>query len=381
MLRQRIKKVLACSVFLGAIMFLYADEKKTAELFAHPLKLVVDYETGNFCVYYAASSKSDYYLPIYSDDFQRTRNVYSVLFGEDIYHLTRTKTNKVVVEESEDGIGIVFQFTFDFVVKQKLSFADSDQESVGKVLKIKTTVENLSGDPVEIGLKSRFDISLDRKRFIPLYTDLRSEIASELMLRPALEKDKMLIFDNEETSCMLFLRHEDMTVPASVYCANRKWLVKKPWLPEYVDGRSFRRWFRYDTGLLYVWPIQTIPYKSFFTAINYIGVSNERLHPLLFPANKNLEADTPLEENTPAQPGTKKEVPPKKAPGKKPAVKEAPKGGTKAKKDELAGKDKAYIKALLEKLGRAETSTSLTKEQILNLTKEADDAIVKMREK
>ncbi len=368
MIRKNIKKWLIYFVFIVSCSFLYATaDEKPVELFAYPLKLVVYRDTGNFCLYYADSSQQNVYLPLYSDDAEKTMNIYSVLFDKSMYELNKTSKNKVIIEQTLNKIMIVFQINFDFIVTQTLSFIPSNEYSVGKVLKIETQVKNTSGKTVDIGVKALFDVILSEDKPIPLYTDLRSEIASELILRPELEKDRAIFSGSEDAACMFFLKHDAISTPASVYCANRKRLTKKGWIPPYVSGRSFTRFCSRDVGLLYIWPTKSIPYKGVLRTVNCIGFYDYRrsIHPIHF--GEFTGVIRPAAEQSVSQTGREKNNSVEMSPAEN-------------KKNTANTRNDARVKDLLDRMRQIEEdSAAVTSEEIRTVTKEADNTIVEMQ--
>ena len=268
------KTILLC---LSACLLsgLFAAEN-TVEMISDPLKLVIYPKTGNFCLYHSKAEDTRLYEPLYDDRSQSSVNIYSVLFNGSIFHLNNKSGKKIIISQAKDEITVMFQVSMDFLVTQTFSFVPSKQRSTGKLLKVVTEVQNISGDIVDIGLKAVFDTSLGEKNLIPLYTDLRSEIGAELMLQPVLEKDSVIFSADRGYACLFFLRNEYMTTPTSVYIANWERLTTKKWLPSYVSGRSFRKYGSADPGLLYVWSAQKIPNKATLTVTNCIGFYDYR---------------------------------------------------------------------------------------------------------
>ena len=268
------KRVLLC---LSACLLssLFAAEN-TVEMISDPLKLVIYPDTGNFCLYHSKADEARAYEPLYDDRSQSSVNLYSVFFNGEIFPLNNKSGKKIIISQSKTEITVMFQISMDFLATQTFSFVPSKQRSTGKLLKVVTEIQNISGEIADIGLKAMFDISLGEKNQVPLYTDLRSEIGSELLLQPVLEKDSVIFSADRGYACLFFLRNEYMTVPTSVYIANWERLVTKKWLPSYVSGRSFRRYVSSDPGLLYVWSEKKMLNRETFSVTNCIGFYDYR---------------------------------------------------------------------------------------------------------
>ena len=267
------KIILIC---LSACLVSGAFAENTVEMISDPLKLVIYPKTGNFCLYHSKAEDTREYEPLYDDRSQSSVNIYSVLFNGKIFHLNNKSGRKIIISQEKNEITVMFQLSLDFLATQTFSFVPSKQRSTGKLLKVVTEIQNISGDIADISLKAVFDTSLGEKNLIPLYTDLRSEIGAELMLQPVLEKDSVIFSADRGYACLFFLRNEYMTTPTSVYIANWERLVSKKWLPSYISGRSFRKYSSADPGLLYVWSAQKIPNKATLTITNCIGFYDYR---------------------------------------------------------------------------------------------------------
>ena len=272
---MQIKKIILLCLAACLMSGLFAAEN-TVEMISDPLKLVIYPKTGNFCLYRLKAEDVRIYEPLYDDRSQSSVNIYSLLFNGEIFHLNNKSGKKIIISQTKNKITIMFQISMDFLATQTFSFVPSKQRSTGKLLKVVTKIQNISGDIANIGLKALFDTSLGEKNLIPLYTDLRSEIGAELMLQPVLEKDSVVFSADRGYACLFFLRNEYMTTPTSVYVANWERLVTKKWLPPYISGRSFRKYGSADPGLLYVWSEQKVPNEAALTVTNCIGFYDYR---------------------------------------------------------------------------------------------------------
>ena len=407
------KKMILLCLSVCLLSELFASEK-VVEMISDPLKLVIYPKTGNFCLYHSKAEDTREYEPLYDDRSQSSVNIYSVLFNGSIFHLNNKSGKKIIINQAQNEITIMFQISMDFLVTQTFSFVPSKQRSTGKVLKVVTEIQNISGDIADIALKALFDTSLGEKNFIPLYTDLRSEIGAELMLQPVLEKDSVIFSADRGYACLFFLRNEYMTVPTSVYIANWERLIPKKWLPSYISGRSFRKYSSADPGLLYVWSPQKIPNKATFSVTNCIGFYDYRN------TDENVTAYSAYTQGTPKE--TVKSVPasvkkptvttiyrtaptnppaataPKAQPSDNPApvaVTEQPVAVQPTEPDTPADpvdpvdpvkaeepqKDYRYVQELLDKIAELEQySDELSIEEIEKLRTEVDNAIEAMQE-
>lgn len=344
------KVIFLCSLVWGFCGFLFASEN-VVEMVSDPLKLVIYPKTGNFCLYHSKVEDSQAYEPLYDDRSQSSVNIYSVLFNGNIYHLNNKSGRKIIVNQSSNEIVVTFQISFDFLVTQTFSFVPSQQRSTGRLLKIVTEIQNISGEVADIALKAVFDVSLGEKSLIPLYTDLRSEIGAELMLQPVMEKDSVIFSADQGYACLFFLRNKYMTTPTSVYIANWEQLVTKSWLPSYVNGRSFRKYSSSDPGLLYVWSEKKVRYKDTLSVTNCIGFYDYR---------NTADSMTGFSAYN---------TQPSAAPVIQSTVSNTPK------------KDYRYVQKLLEKIAKLEQSSDeLSVEEIRKLRREVDEAIQSMQE-
>ena len=410
---MRIKKIILLCLSVCLLSGLLAAEN-TVEMISDPLKLVVYPKTGNFCLYHSNAEDARAYEPLYDDRSQSSVNIYSVLFNGDIFHLNNKSGKKIIVSQTKNEITIMFQISLDFLATQTFSFVPSKQRSTGKLLKVVTEIQNISGDIAGIGLKAVFDTSLGEKNLIPLYTDLRSEIGAELMLQPVLEKDSVIFSADRGYACLFFLRNEYMTTPTSVYVANWERLVTKKWLPSYVSGRSFRKYTSADPGLLYVWSERKIPNKETFTVTNCIGfydyrnaadsvtaysaytqaagettrsgsrpVGNLTVTTIYrdAPANPSAVAapkNPPAASNTQAADSFATA-----APVEQPAIVKEPEQNRPSEqaKTQEPKKDYRYVQELLDKIAELEKSSdTLSMEEIAKLRTEVDEAIEAMQE-
>ena len=399
------KKVILLCLMACLLSGLFAAEN-TIEMISDPLKLVIYPKTGNFCLYHSKAEDAREYEPLYDDRSQSSVNIYSVLFNGDIFHLNNKSGKKIIISQSKDEITVTFQISMDFLVTQTFSFVPSKQRSTGKLLKVVTEIQNISGDIANVGLKAVFDTSLGEKNLIPLYTDLRSEIGAELMLQPVLEKDSVIFSADRGYACLFFLRNEYMTVPTSVYIANWERLVTRKWLPSYVSGRSFRKYGSADPGLLYVWSEQKVPNKATLAVTNCIGFYDYRntaetvtaysaytqaaAEETARPAGKpvgNLTVTT-IYRNVPTNPPAASNTQPVDssagaAPVEQPAIVKEPEQNRPAEraKTEEPQKDYRYVQELLDKIAELEQSSDeLSMEEIQKLRTEVDEAIEAMQE-
>ena len=401
------KKMILLCLSVCLLSGLFAAEN-TVEMISDPLKLVIYPKTGNFCLYHLKAEDAREYEPLYDDRAQSSVNIYSVLFNGNIFHLNNKSGKKIIISQSKDEITVMFQLSMDFLATQTFSFVPSKQRSTGKLLKVVTEIQNISGDIANIGLKAVFDTSLGEKNLIPLYTDLRSEIGAELMLQPILEKDSVVFSADRGYACLFFLRNEYMTVPTSVYVANWERLVTRKWLPYYVSGRSFRKYGSADPGLLYVWSEQKVPNKATLTVTNCIGfydyrnaaetvtaysaytqaAAEETIRSVGKPVG-NLTVTT-IYRNTPetqsAASAPKTQVPAVSEPAataeQTPTAQPAEeKPSLQSEKNEEPKKDYRYVQELLDKIAELEQSSDkLSMEEIKKLRTEVDEAIEAMQE-
>ena len=397
------KKMILLCLSVWLLSGLFAAEN-TVEMVSDPLKLVIYPNTGNFCLYHSKAEDARSYEPLYDDRSQSSVNIYSVLFNGEIYHLNNKSGKKIIISQSKNEITVMFQISMDFLATQTFSFVPSKQRSTGKLLKVVTEIQNISGDIADIGLKALFDTSLGEKNLVPLYTDLRSEIGAELMLQPVLEKDSVIFSADRGYACLFFLRNEYATVPTSVYIANWERLVTKKWLPSYVNGRSFRKYAFSDPGLLYVWSEKKILYKETFSVTNCIGfydyrnaadsvtaysaytqqVAGETVMPVSAPVISKPTITTvyraaPITQ--PAAPNTQPaDSPVSSASAEQSAAVQATERNTPVKPEEPK-KDYRYVQELLDRIAELEKSSdSLSMEEIAKLRIEVDNAIEAMQE-
>ena len=395
------KKMILLCLSVWLLSGLFAAEN-TVEMISDPLKLVIYPNTGNFCLYHSKAEDARAYEPLYDDRSQSSVNIYSVLFNGEIFHLNNKSGKKIIISQSKNEITVMFQISMDFLATQTFSFVSSKQRSTGKLLKIVTEIQNISGDIADIGLKALFDTSLGEKNLVPLYTDLRSEIGAELMLQPVLEKDTVIFSADRGYACLFFLRNEYMTVPTSVYIANWERLVTKKWLPSYISGRSFRKYTSADPGLLYVWSEQKVPNKALFTITNCIGFYDYRntaetgtaysaytqavsevAAPVSKPAVTTIHRNSP--ENPPPDTSKKTVADTSKsaAPTEHPVTAQPTEPNTPVQpaKNEGSEKDYRYVQELLDKIAELEQSSDeLSIEEIKKLRTEVDNAIEAMQE-
>ena len=399
------KKIILLILSVSLLRGLFAAEN-TVEMISDPLKLVIYPKTGNFCLYHSKTEDTRLYEPLYDDRSQSSVNIYSVLFNGAIFHLNNKSGKKIIISQAKDKITVMFQVSMDFLVTQTFSFVPSKQRSTGKLLKVVTEVQNISGDIVDIGLKAVFDTSLGEKNLIPLYTDLRSEIGAELMLQPVLEKDSVIFSADRGYACLFFLRNEYMTTPTSVYIANWERLVTKKWLPSYINGRSFRKYSSADPGLLYVWSAQKIPDKAKLSVTNCIGFYDYRnttegvtaysAYTQAVPeetaqsvsASIEQSAITTIYRTAPVNPPVDPKAQPRDsssstASAEQPAAVQPSEQdiSTEPVKTEEPKKDYRYVQELLDKIAELEQSADeLSIEEIAKLRTEVDNAIEAMQE-
>lgn len=397
------KKTILLCLSACVLSGLFAVEN-TIEMISDPLKLVIYPKTGNFCLYHSKAGNTREYEPLYDDRSQSSVNIYSVLFNDSIFHLNNKSGKKIIASQAKNEITIMFQISMDFLVVQTFSFVPSKQRSTGKLLKVVTEIQNISGDIANIGLKALFDTSLGEKNLIPLYTDLRSEIGAELMLQPVLEKDSVIFSADRGYACLFFLRNEYMTVPTAVYVANWERLVTRKWVPSYVSGRSFRKYGSADPGLLYVWSEQKVPHKAKLTVTNCIGFYDYRYAAEDVTAYSAYTQAAPEETAQSASPSVMKPTvttiyrtvpanPPAStstteavdsaAPTEQPAAVQHVEQNTPVQpvKNEEPEKDYRYVQELLDKIaGLEQSSDELSMEDIAKLRTEVDNAIEAMQE-
>ena len=399
------KKTILLCLAVSLLSGLSAAEN-TVEMVSDPLKLVIYPKTGNFCLYHLKAEDAREYEPLYDDRSQSSVNIYSVLFNGNIFHLNNKSGRKIIISQSKDEITVMFQLSMDFLATQTFSFVPSKQRSTGKLLKVVTEIQNISGDIANIGLKAVFDTSLGEKNLIPLYTDLRSEIGAELMLQPILEKDSVVFSADRGYACLFFLRNEYMTLPTSVYVANWEQLVTRKWLPSYVSGRSFRKYGSTDPGLLYVWSEQKVPNKATLTVTNCIGFYDYRnaaetvtaysAYTQTAPEETARSAGKPVGNLTvttiyrnipatqPAAAAPKTQVSGISEPAAEQTPTDQPAGqepSVQPGKDEKPKKDYRYVQELLDKIAELEQSSDeLSMEEIKKLRTEVDEAIEAMQE-
>ncbi|MGP1593952.1 MAG: hypothetical protein ACTTH8_01750 [Treponema sp.] len=275
MKNKKICTMLICIVCI--LRALHADPEPV-ELVSDPLKLVIYPKTGNFCLYRIDASQESFYTPLYDDRTQSSLNVYSLLFNGHIYHLNNKSGKKIIIEQQKNSITVTFQISLDFIAVQHFSFEKNNGLTTGPLLKIVTEVQNISGAVADIALKAVFDTSFKDKARIPFYTDIRSEVSSELLLQPALEKDTVIFAADKGNSTMFFLKEKNQTTPASVFIANWERLITKTWLPTYVQGRSFKKSRTANPGILYVWSERKVANKQFFSISNCIGFYDYRAY-------------------------------------------------------------------------------------------------------
>ena len=403
---MQIKKIILLCLAACLMSGLFAAEN-TVEMISDPLKLVIYPKTGNFCLYRLKAEDVRIYEPLYDDRSQSSVNIYSLLFNGEIFHLNNKSGKKIIISQTKNKITIMFQISMDFLATQTFSFVPSKQRSTGKLLKVVTKIQNISGDIANIGLKALFDTSLGEKNLIPLYTDLRSEIGAELMLQPVLEKDSVVFSADRGYACLFFLRNEYMTTPTSVYVANWERLVTKKWLPPYISGRSFRKYGSADPGLLYVWSEQKVPNEAALTVTNCIGfydyrnaaetvtaysaytqaaaeettrtagrpVGNLAVTPIYqnAPVNQPADAAPKTQVSAVSEPAAAEQTPAAQPAEQEPSVQPT--------KNEEPKKDYRYVQELLDKIAELEQSSDkLSMEEIKKLRTEVDEAIEAMQE-
>ncbi|MGP1576017.1 MAG: hypothetical protein ACTTH7_00745 [Treponema sp.] len=287
--------IAVCSLF--CILWSAFTDSEPVELVSDPLKLVIYPKTGNFCVYRTDASRSGFYTPLYDDRTQSSLNVYSLLFNGHIYHLNNRSGKKIIIEQAKSSITVTFQISLDFIAVQHFSFEKTNGLTTGPMLKVVTEVQNISGAVADIALKAVFDTSFAETYRIPFYTDIRTEIGSELLLQPALEKDTVIFSADKGCSTMFFLKGVHQTTPVSVFIANWERLITKTWLPSYVQGRSFKKASARDPGILYVWSERKVANKQFFSISNCIGFYDYRSYrapsvPTVYTSHTNEAAGT-----------------------------------------------------------------------------------------
>ena len=149
------KKTILLCLSVCLLSGLFASEN-TVEMISDPLKLVIYPKTGNFCLYHSKAENAREYEPLYDDRSQSSVNIYSVLFNGEIFHLNNKSGKKIIISQSKDEITVTFQISMDFLATQTFSFVPSKQRSTGKLLKVVTEIQNISGAIANVGLKAVF---------------------------------------------------------------------------------------------------------------------------------------------------------------------------------------------------------------------------------
>lgn len=251
------KELIFCLAFLF-ISSIYA-ERGTVELASGNLKVVVFEKTGNFCLYCLSTKGKNTYMPLYDDRSLARCNKFFVYYNKKIYELKKRVENPIKIEKSDNAINIIFEYKDKFYVVQKLSFTNQTYGTSGPLLKIETSIENISGERAVLGLKALIDTRLGENRRIPIYTDLRTGIFAETIVEPKFEKDSAIISANSLAACMFLIKHTEVTPFENIYIANWERLQTLSWIPPIVQGRSFStKYLHNDSALLFVWETKPV---------------------------------------------------------------------------------------------------------------------------
>lgn len=343
----------------------YSAPKPDYELISGNLKLKVFRKTGNFCLYSLLLRGKDNYMPLYDERSLGRDNKFYVFLNGKSYELKKRIGRPVKIEQADNVISVVFHLKDKVYVTQKLSFTTQTYGTSGPILKIETTIENITGKEAEIALKALFDTYLGEDRRVPIYTDVRTGIFNETILEPKFEKDSAVISANKDVACIFLVKHTDATPLDNIYIANWSRLQSIKWLPQFIPGRSFStKYFHNDSAVLFVWPKQYIDNKETTTTTMLIGYYDYMVRNKSVSKNEEIQTAKPVE---PKPPETKVLPEPVDTP---------PENMTK---EEL--KDYTYIKKLLDKIAEVETSPDEISDDYINdLTKQADNAINDIQE-
>jgi hypothetical protein len=224
-------------LFLFFFLSLIAPALYAADFADGRIRLSLHEDTGRFSLYYMDDLSRESFAPLFTDQDPRT-SFFSLILNDRSYRLGESSAFRL--RRGENGLVPSFIFESAFLrVVEDFSFLKTAGSSLSNGIQITVTLENLSPQEVDLGLRFLVDTSLgEGQHGVPPFLTDKRPIDSETQIT-AKDDDRWWISRNDKLSLMGSISAGVGEGPDQVVFANWKRLNEVSWKINFVSGRNF----------------------------------------------------------------------------------------------------------------------------------------------
>ncbi len=235
------------------------------------LMVLVNGRVGSFRFY--AIDKKGIPLPALAGYDEFTSSFFSLKMKKKEYRLTDNIKITIGARRDPDGAQLIYVIPKVARVLIKFECIKSDDNGKEDVIRVRASVQNLTGRTEEFALKNVLDTVLGETGGIHFATAEEAEIRGERQYR-RFDGIKWVDSENKRTAMRIFLDGADISAAEVVTLGNKDLLALHSWIPAGITGRSFDSVLSYNNSAVAInwYPVRIQP-KEMHEFIYYIALA------------------------------------------------------------------------------------------------------------
>lgn len=235
------------------------------------MMILVNGKVGSFRFY--AIDKKGIPLPTLAGYDEFTSSFFSLKMKKKEYRLTNNIKITIGARRDADGAQLIYVIPKVARVLIKFECIKSDDNGKEDVVRVRASVQNLTGRTEEFALKNVLDTMLGETGGIHFATAEEAEIRGERQYR-RFDGMKWVDSKNKRTAMRIFFDGADITAPEVVTLGNKDLLSLHSWIPAGITDRSFDSVVSYNNSAIAInwYPVRIEP-QEMHEFIYYIALA------------------------------------------------------------------------------------------------------------
>ena len=249
-----------------------SSKKKLTERFGK-VQLKIKSGTGSYTI--AVLDEKDKPLPVLSTANEYVTNAFFLKTSKKIYNLVTDSSVRSAARRTTGGAMIMYEVPSVAQISVDLSCFSSDKKKESDMIKVTTTIKNISDRNEDFTFKAILDTVLGEAAAFHFYTWEDIPVKSEVLYR-TLQNQKWFVSKNMNAAMQLFFSGADCTAPELVALANYSTLEKNSWEPDMLSYRVFDTVLSYNnSAVCAIWkPMKLAPMEA-GKLVFYIALSGD----------------------------------------------------------------------------------------------------------
>ena len=223
----------------------------------------------------AVLNEKDKPIPVVSTANEYVTNAFFLKTSKKIYNLVTDSSVRSAARRTTGGAMIMYEVPSVAQISVDLSCFSSDKKKESDMIKVTTTIKNISDRNEDFTFKAILDTVLGEAAAFHFYTWEDIPVKSEVLYR-TLQNQKWFVSKNMNAAMQLFFSGADCTAPELVALANYSTLEKNSWEPDMLSYRVFDTVLSYNnSAVCAIWkPMKLAPMEA-GKLVFYIALSGD----------------------------------------------------------------------------------------------------------